>query len=159
MSSSATISDCGKYRYTLERDTGLSHGPTMLFVMLNPSTADASEDDPTIRRCIGFAKREGCARIQVVNLYAFRATDAAEMLAEPLREGPDNAYYWKQILARFPEPVFAWGNNAEAHHADKFELLAMSLGCKPICLGKNAGGQPKHPLYLNKETPLVPYYE
>lgn len=131
----------------------------MLFVMLNPSTADASEDDPTIRRCIEFAKREGCARVQVVNLYAFRATSPEEMLAEPSRVGPDNAMHLKRALSLHRYPVLAWGNNAEPALEKSFELLIKEVGCTPRCLGKNQGGQPKHPLYLKKVTPLVPYYE
>ena len=67
---SAIISPCGRYRYRLDRRWG--DGRTMGFIMLNPSTADAENDDPTIRRCIGFAKREGCDAIAVVNLYALR---------------------------------------------------------------------------------------
>src|SRR5689334_20041621 len=70
---SAVLSPCGLYRYRLTRRWG--DGPALLFVMLNPSTADATEDDPTIRRCTGFAKREGMPAIEVVNLFAWRATD------------------------------------------------------------------------------------
>ena len=80
--STATISPCGSYRYTLTRDLGLAMKPKRpcLFVMLNPSTADALMDDRTIRRCKGFATREGCTSLTVVNLFAFRATNPDDTL-------------------------------------------------------------------------------
>ena len=73
----AKISECGNYRYWLTRESELEHPGrgTALFIMLNPSTADASEDDPTIRRCRGFAKSWECAGLTVANLYALRSTN------------------------------------------------------------------------------------
>ena len=76
----AVISDCGNYRYLLTREISeplFSRGPACCFVMLNPSTADAQQDDPTGRRCMGFARREGCVGLSVVNLYGLRATKPA----------------------------------------------------------------------------------
>ena len=88
MKKGATISECGLYRYSLTRvwDDVL---PMCIFVMLNPSTADADIDDPTIRRCINFAKREGCGSLMVVNLFAYRATSPADMKAavDPIGSG------------------------------------------------------------------------
>jgi len=83
----AIVSDDGLYRYRLWRRWD-AECPTMVWIMLNPSTADAEVDDPTIRRCIGFARREHCGGIEVVNLYALRATNPA---AHPTPEGPENA--------------------------------------------------------------------
>ena len=74
---SAIISACKTYRYRLERRFG--DGPTLMFVMVNPSTADAEQDDPTIRKCIGFAERASYGRIIVGNKFAFRATDVREL--------------------------------------------------------------------------------
>jgi hypothetical protein len=86
----ATLSDCGRYRYRLWRRW--ADGPTVLFVMLNPSTADADVDDPTIRRCIGFARSWGAGALEVVNLYAWRATQPAELKAAV---GPVGEYPWQ----------------------------------------------------------------
>src|SRR5262249_14212908 len=86
----AVISDCGRYRYSLTRRWGDAAEPRALFVMLNPSTADAEQDDPTIRRCIGFAKAWGMGSLEVVNLYALRATDPAALLSAPDPIGPKN---------------------------------------------------------------------
>ena len=78
MKRSAEISECGKYRWWLRRRW--ADGPVVCFVMLNPSTADAEQDDPTIRRCIGFAQAWGCGALEVRNLFPFRATNPADML-------------------------------------------------------------------------------
>src|SRR5262249_54294569 len=89
LENNAVISDCGKYRYVLTRQTG-AEVRSATFVMLNPSTADATLDDPTIRKCIGFAKNWRCGRLVVLNLFAFRATDPEVMKAEADAVGPEN---------------------------------------------------------------------
>src|SRR6185369_17379869 len=88
----AVISKCGKYRYSLRREW-IGGAGTVCFIMLNPSTADASVDDPTIRRCIGFAQRWGYQILEVVNLYAYRATRPRDMFAAADPVGPENEYY------------------------------------------------------------------
>ena len=88
MKSDAVISDCGKYRYRLTRKWG--YGRPCGFIMLNPSTADALHDDPTIRRCVGFAKAWGCGALIVVNLFAVRATSPREMMRADDPVGPEN---------------------------------------------------------------------
>src|ERR1700677_1476546 len=87
----AMISPCEKYRYRLERFWGPGHA--LPFVMLNPSTADANIDDPTIRRCMGFSRREGAGGIIVVNLFAYRATEPSDLPAGAERIGPENEFY------------------------------------------------------------------
>ncbi|MFD3920195.1 DUF1643 domain-containing protein [Streptomyces sp. NPDC058595] len=84
----ALISDCGRYRYRLTRTWG--PGPAAVMVMLNPSTADGTQDDPTVRRCVTFADAWGCGGLIVVNLYAWRATKRAELKLAPDPVGPDN---------------------------------------------------------------------
>lgn len=104
MRSDAVISDDGLYRYLLERhwdDTTSS----CTFVMLNPSTADALVDDPTIRRCVGFAKSFGCGSLRVVNLYAYRATKPAELWTVDDPVGPANGSYWFSALTAHDGPV------------------------------------------------------
>jgi hypothetical protein len=152
----ATISRCERYRYRLTRYWG--PGYMLPFVMLNPSTADASNDDPTIRRCMGFARREGAGGIVVANLFAFRATSPADMLAAADPFGPDNEGHLIEIgaasVATKMPIVCAWGS-----HGDGLESRAIDLfqrqGARLMCLGKTASGQPRHPLYVLASQPLV----
>ena len=129
MNSGALISDCGFYRYWLTRP-GRSliaeRGP-VLFIMLNPSTADAELDDPTIRRCRGFAESWGCAGLTVANLYAYRATDPAalRLCADPV--GPDNDAHLVRLLREHGEAVCAWGNSAAPDRVREFMQLAEDL--------------------------------
>lgn len=156
----AHISDCGLYRYRLSRSWGPQQ--TLSFVMLNPSTADASIDDPTIRRCMGFARREGAGGIVVVNLYALRATDPAELRKTKDPFGPDNRANIKAIgleaVAACMPVVCAWGMGGWVKSADMATIhLLQSTGAKLVCLGKTKGGHPKHPLYIKGDQPLVPF--
>lgn len=158
--SGATLSDCGAYRYHLWRvwDDCL---PVMAFVMQNPSTADASEDDPTIRRCIGFAKREGCGGISVRNVFALRATDERELLTHPDPVGPENVSHLSAVrgVAVMTRLVVAWGERTGGKRlAGHYTAAAVLLSClKPYCLGTNKSGEPKHPLYLPNNAPIVPW--
>src|SRR3954471_10304152 len=110
----AHLSSDGVYRYTLSRlwDTD-PVSPEMVWVMLNPSTADAAVDDPTIRRCIGFARLWGYAGIRVVNLFALRAADPKALLAHQDPVGPDNDHWLRAVTGeRFT--MAAWGSHAMA---------------------------------------------
>lgn len=150
---SAIVSQCGRYRYRLDRRW--ADGPTCGFVMLNPSTADATEDDPTIRRCIGFAKREGCGALTVVNLFPFRATKPADLWAtDPLiRIGPaQGEVEFHQAIRGSDLIVAAWG--ADTRGAEHW--IVHRWGKQMLCLGKTKNGQPRHPLYVKGDTPLVP---
>jgi hypothetical protein len=153
----AHISSDGFYRYGLWRTW--DYGPWLPFVMLNPSTADANLDDPTIRRCIGFAKREGYGGIRVVNLYAYRSTSPKALLtcADPV--GPENDGYLYGTLAaartsRVPV-IAAWGANARLDRVAR--VLNLLPGAVWRCLGTTKQGAPKHPLYIKSDQPLVPY--
>lgn len=152
----AVISDCGTYRYRLSRVWG--DGCLLPFCMLNPSTADASEDDPTIRRCISFARREGFAGIEVVNLFAYRATSPKAMFAAAFSFGPDNYSHLRAVAEAAKEYgapiVCAWGTNASGREAiDIFR----SVGAEMRCLGKTKDGRPRHPLYVKGDQPLEAY--
>lgn len=153
--SGAVISPCALYRYRLWRQW--ADGPTCVFVMLNPSTADADHDDPTIRRCIGFARREGCGRLEVVNLFAFRATSPAAMKAASDPVGPDNDFRIREATNR-PSPlvIAAWGSHGN-FRGRSAEVLAR-FGGDWACLGRTSAGEPKHPLYIRGDAPLVPMY-
>ena len=153
MISNAVISADGKYRYTLTREWGQYR--RMLFVMLNPSTVDAEVDDPTIRRCIGFAEREQCDSLEVVNLYAYRATDPNELKQQLDPEGPLNGRHVIEAKGRAAIVVAAWGARARLHLNRHYRSLLDS----PYVFGLTKLGFPLHPLYLKADTPLVRWSE
>lgn len=149
----ALFSPCGRYRLQLGRTWG--KGPQAAFVMLNPSTADAQLDDPTIRRCISFAVREGCGALAVVNLFAFRTPKPAELLnvADPV--GGDSAEFeLEAVVARSELAICAWGAAPIAKaRADQF--AHRNRHRELYCLGTTKSGAPKHPLYVPNSQPLV----
>lgn len=154
----AFISDCGQYRYWLTREWG-EGGNLLAFVMLNPSTADASIDDPTIRRCVGFAKREGRSGIVVVNLFAGRATDPDEMFNMRDPVGPNNHDQWMSWLRHErTKVVCAWGADSRARfQARTFRKFANEHQVDLWHLGLSKDGSPRHPLYLRNDAPLERY--
>lgn len=164
----AELSEDGLYRYRLWRawDKQL---PCMIWIMLNPSTADAAKDDATVRRCIGFAKQWGYGGIMVINLFALRSTDPKQLIESADPVGPDN---WDHIRAAAsitiggdwpgapglrPLVVAAWGSSwpkgAETHIATARSMLER---CGAQCLGHTQRGDPKHPVRLAYATQLVP---
>lgn len=149
----AIISECGRYRYMLKRVWG--DEPLLPFCMLNPSTADAEQDDPTIRRCIGFSKREGYGGIIVVNLYAFRATNPKDMQAAPFPFGPDNHRHLTEVAEAaklYDVPIVcAWGAN---DRGETVKQIFRQVGVRTVCLGKTKDGSPRHPLYVRGDQPL-----
>lgn len=155
--STAVISADGRYRYHLSRTWG--SGPSALFVMLNPSTADAEVDDPTIRRCIGFAKSWGMGGLMVVNLYGLRATNPRALWSVDTAQaiGPDNDD-WIRYAAGLANDegapiVAAWGANAKpARVAWVREMPALA---RLSHLGLTNGGAPRHPLYLRADSSLA----
>lgn len=161
--SSAVISDCGQYRYRLDRDLvplGRAFGPRMSWIMVNPSTADAENDDATIRKVIGFSRRHNCFRVTVGNLFGLRATDVRELKRADDPVGPENDEYLRRIMEDAQCVVVAWGPLAKQpkHLRGRFHRvreIAAQLG-KPLwCLGTAKDGHPRHPLMLAYETPLV----
>lgn len=153
---SAVVSPCGTYRYSLVRRW--EPGPLLPVVMLNPSTADAVADDPTIRRVVGFAKRDGWAGVVVVNLYALRATDPRELRRHADPVGPDNDDHIRAAVAGSRLAVVAWGANEGPNAERAAEVLAMltAAGAYPCAWGLTKGGSPRHPLYLRGDAPLSP---
>lgn len=152
---SATLSECGTYRYELSRVWSLD-GPRVLFVMLNPSTADHDVDDPTIRKCSGFAKRWGFSGLVVVNLFAFRATKPADLKKAEHPVGELNRDYLLNGALECDEIVCAWGAHGKLHGRGLYVRTLLKAhgerrgGLK--CLGMTKGGQPRHPLYLKNDT-------
>jgi hypothetical protein len=152
---SACITPDERYRYWLERRWGGAQydSPAVIWCMLNPSTADALIDDPTIRRCIGFTDSWGFGRLVVVNLYAYRATEPAALrLRTPAeRFGPDNAahlHHWTRVpSARIL--VCAWGGNRLDPVPEAITTATR------YALGFTANGEPLHPLYLPADLKLI----
>ncbi len=158
LKSGATISECGQYRYHLWR-IWEDERPIMVFVMLNPSTADASEDDPTIRRCIGFAKRDGFGGISVKNVFALRATNPKELLKHPNPRGPENDKYLLDCrgISLLTRLVVAWGNRENKLRSGYANAANICCSQSAYCLGMTKSGDPRHPLYLANDTPLIPW--
>jgi hypothetical protein len=166
----AKISQCGRYRYKLWREwrgthdsknwrwleakdgagSPLGESKACVFIMLNPSTADAEQDDPTIRRCVGFAKAWNYERLEVVNLFAYRATQPAVILAmdgavDPI--GPDNLEWVTGAVANAGIIICAWGAHGSYLRHD--ETVLGWCGTKAVhALGLTVDGSPRHPLYL-----------
>lgn len=143
MKTNATLSECRKYRYALWR-TWDDSKPYVVFIGLNPSTANETEDDPTIRRCIGFAKKWGYGGLCMVNLFAFRATQPSDMIASSDPVGTDNDSYIKKLAEGAGVVIAAWGNDGVYLGRSK-EIVSMLPDM--MCLKMNKTGEPAHPLY------------
>jgi hypothetical protein len=168
--SGAILSPCEHYRYRLWRETGWIAGDgCVTFVMLNPSTADSTTDDPTIRKCRGFASRMGMARFRVVNLFAWRATDPRQLaeLAMTVAVGQENGDHLRAALSGHSwggrhEVVLAWGSTGGAKVAKMVRerlvvvrKLIRLYAPNARCLGTAQDGSPRHPLMLSYDTPLT----
>ncbi|MCC6774585.1 MAG: DUF1643 domain-containing protein [Gemmatimonadaceae bacterium] len=149
----AHFSRCGRYRYALWRTWDAAR-PACCFIALNPSTADAIRDDPTMRRCIAFARRWGFGGMSVGNIFAFRATRPADMKAEARPIGRANDRWLQRLAAESPVVVAAWGSHG-AWRARDAHVLSL-LGAVD-CLGVTASGAPRHPLYVRGDTPRRAY--
>jgi hypothetical protein len=162
---SAVISGDGKYRYHLRRPIA-PRGRIATFIMLNPSTADAWVDDPTIRKCMGFCQRWGCGELHVANLFAFRATDPAELQQADDPVGPDNVDWLRRVVDFAVNPVganscgyviCAWGTHGSYLDQDQTVLDWIGEICEPMCLGTTQDGHPRHPLYVPYRGELVAF--
>ncbi len=158
MTGDAILSPCGIYRYSLTRswfqaDTPKGDKTFCLFVMLNPSTADASLDDPTIRRCVGFASRWGYRHLSVVNLFALRATDPTALYAvsPSYAIGGDNDAHIRMHAKAADLVVCAWGSHGGLRNRDREvkKILLEEAADRVMALGWTKGGQPRHPLYMS----------
>lgn len=151
---SAVFSPCGAYRYRLKRELPKTLMPNgrVLFVMLNPSTADAAFDDATIRRCLGFARTLECERLDVVNLFAWRSTDPSELARASDPIGPDNDAHIRACGQEADIIVCAWGAHPAA--SDRVARVLTLLPRALHCLGTTKLGAPRHPLYVPADTPL-----
>lgn len=148
------LSEDRRYRYQLWREwlpSSGEEGGDVCFIGLNPSTADETADDATIRRCIGFAKKWRKTSVCMVNLFAWRATDPKDLARVPFPIGGDNDEHLKEIASTVPLVVAAWGNFPQYEwRAKQVQKMFRSL----MCLGKCKNGSPRHPLYVPYEKGL-----
>ena len=155
---SADISPCGRYRYRLERHWN-DNGPTCLFVMLNPSTADANVDDKTIQKCMTYAAGWGYGSLLVGNLFALRSTDRTALKKavaagnDPV--GPENDSHLHELLEQAHLVVCGWGTDGALLGRDQ-EVLALLDG-RGHALKETQDGHPNHPLYLKATLLPMPY--
>ena len=151
--SSACLSEDGTHRYQLERIWDEAK-PIVMFVMLNPSTADWKENDPTIRRCLGFAKRWGFGGLLVGNLFSFRSTNPKELLEQEKLIIWMNIQHLKEMSERSKLIVYAWGNSSIVKKLEKrfpdYKPLSEIVG-EPHYIELCQDGTPKHPLYLRSD--------
>jgi len=157
--SGARVSPLGVYRTLLWRSFDVRAAP-LVFCMLNPSTADDASDDPTIRRCLGFARRENAGGIVVVNLSPWRGADPADLYrarrrGEDVLWARDNTAAWHAALSLGPL-VVAWGGGIRPWLFGQARLI-LSITARSYCLGTTRSGEPRHPLMLPRDARMTPY--
>lgn len=158
----ATARIDGPYRYSLTR-TWNDRLAAVAYLMLNPSTADADHDDPTLRRCIHFAREGGYGGLHVVNLFAWRASDPSDLIQEAKSGvdivGPGNNDAILEACIATVAVVCAWGalGGIFKHRTKEVLGLLDAGGYRLLCLGQANNGQPRHPLYLENSTHIRPY--
>lgn len=153
--SDAVFSPCRTWRYTLTRtwDAAL---PVCNFLMLNPSTADETASDPTVTRCLGFARRWGYGTLIVTNIFAYRSTDPRGLLTTPDPVGPDNDAAIVDVAGRADRVIAAWGVHGALANRERAVLRLLKPVRWPLCLGRTKGGHPRHPLYVRADAVPVP---
>jgi len=157
----AEISPCGRYRYRLGRSLPEGDESQLLWIMLNPSTADAQLDDPTIRKCRGFTQRLGFGKFSVGNLFAFRATDPKSLLKVAASDyegaiGPDNDKHLIEMIQAADAVLFAWGAHGRRFSDRCTAVQQMASKSKAGWLGDlSKEGCPRHPLMLAYDTKVV----
>lgn len=153
------ISDCGRYRHWLSREWG-SKPDSVLFIGLNPSVATDERNDPTVTREIYFAKREGFEKYIKVNLLDFRATDPRTLNERGLRiRSEENLVYINDLVLKSKVVIVAWGNPDRRlfSYSQDVKSILKASNRKVYCLGTTKAGNPRHPLYLKSDSPLIDY--
>lgn len=151
MERGAAFSPCRRYRYALWRMWD-EERPIVLFVCLNPSAADEARDDPTVRRCLGYARAWGFGGLRLANLFALRATDPAALRRADDPTGPANDRWIARMAQGASRVVLAWGNQG----GERGDAVRARLP-DPHCLRLTRSGQPAHPLYLPASLVPVPF--
>ncbi|NEO83153.1 MAG: DUF1643 domain-containing protein [Spirulina sp. SIO3F2] len=145
----------GSYRYCLTRCLR-SDAPTVAFVMLNPSRADGQQDDPTLRRCIGFAQAWGFGALKVVNLFAYRTAQPKQLRQANDPVGQENDRYIQAAAEQSDRVVVAWGNQGCWRDRNQ-AVLTLLNNVELYCLGLTQTQQPRHPLYVRGDQCLQKY--
>lgn len=145
-----------RYRYWLGRRWA-PDGPVVGFVLLNPSTAGARRDDPTVRRCVALARRWGFAALEVANIFALRATDPARLRTARDPVGRDNEAWLLRVAGRVDRLVVGWGNHGALGGRGSAVARLLAPVIALWCLGCTASGEPRHPLRCRGDAPLVPF--
>lgn len=145
----AWFSDCGLYRYKLWRHWG-DDKPIVGFIMLNPSTADDVNDDPTIRRCVSFARSWGYGGVSVCNLFGYRTSNPNLLKRASDPVGADNDTAIDDLVANTEVVVAAWGDHGSFRNRSS-EVHARHAG-RLYALEINLSGEPRHPLYMRKQA-------
>jgi hypothetical protein len=146
-----------KYRYTLWRRWNSDWDTNYInFIGLNPSTADETRNDPTIRKCLGFAKRWGYSGMCMTNIFAFRATKPTDLKQEENPTGLDNQHFIISVASSAKLIIVAWGNHGKWMNQD-LTVLDRIQGYPIKCLKQNKNGSPMHPLYVPYDTPFIEY--
>lgn len=144
-----------RYRLSVIWDVTKS---SCLFIMLNPSTADALQSDNTLNRCIGFAERDGFGSLEVVNLYSYRTKDVKELWESGQLHKPENDIRVREAIRTADKIIVAWGNDGARSGKYRSVLNWIHEAEEtPYCLGKTASGMPKHPLFLSMDTEIEVY--
>ena len=160
----AVLSDCCRYRYVLGRKWW-ADGRCCTWLMLNPSTADALNDDATIRKCVGFSRRWGYGRMLVINLFALRFRDPKRLVTAPDPVGPDYEQHLDAVIQYSSLVIAAWGCESTLRQGNLRErpkiVIDHILKLRPelpiVCLGASTRGTPYHPLMLSYDTLRVPF--
>lgn len=152
------------YRYMLIRDWSVEllnpyEERTLCVIGLNPSTANETKDDRTIRRCVDFARRLGCNVLVMVNLFAYRSTDPKVLrkLSRAVAIGPDTDAYIREAVQRKGHVIAAWGNGDLFDRAAEVMAIVRASGREMQCFGLTRDGAPRHPLYQKRNARLVPF--
>lgn len=154
--SGAIFSEDQKYRYMLWRKWDIGK-PMINFIGLNPSTANETEDDPTMRRCISFAKEWGYGGFYMTNLFAYRTPYPSDLLKSKDPIGSKNDKWIKKISKKVDKVVLAWGTKGQFLERD--QRILPKLAHKAFCLGYTKEGHPRHPLYVKSGTVLKQFQE
>lgn len=149
----ALLSSCRQYRYVLWRIWDTTK-PTVMFICLNPSTADEQDDDKTVIRCINFAKSWGYGGLYMTNLFAYRSTDKSILYSIKTPIGEQNDSYIFEYTKKADKVIAAWGN--DGCHLNRSQCISQLIP-HLFCLEINQTGEPKHPLYANGSLTPKPY--
>lgn len=151
------FSPCRQYRYRLSQIWDESK-PILCFLMLNPSTADEVKNDPTVERCERRARTTGYGGVEIINIFAYRATDPNEMKAQIDPVGEDNDKHILEAALKAGQVICAWGKHGQHMNRGQQVLdLLLTAGVQPYCLKINGDGYPAHPLYIGYDVEPKPY--